>query len=150
MKTDFHALIASCTGGVFRCHSPLPDAALESAARAALRIVPIRLNPVRDKNAFLNALAAALEFPAHFGHNWDAFYDCLLDPVRGEGGGTLLVLREASGFARADPDEFAAAMDTLADAADYWNGAGKALLTVVELETPALAPGLAEISCPAN
>jgi hypothetical protein len=61
-----------------------------------------------------------------------------------------LVLREASGFARAEPEEFAAAVDTLSDAADYWKDEGKALLTVVELDTPALAPELAEISCPAT
>jgi len=61
-----------------------------------------------------------------------------------------VVLRDGSGFARADPEEFAAAMDTLADAADYWKGEGRALLVVVELETPALAPELAEISCPAT
>jgi len=148
MKTDFLKLIESRSGGVFRGHAPLPDRALESAAKE-MQIVPVRLVAVRDKNAFLNALAKALQFPEYFGHNWDAFYDCLLDLEPGPGG-TLLVLRDGSGFARADPEEFAAAMDTLADAADYWKGEGRALLVVVELETPALAPELAEISCPAT
>ena len=63
---------------------------------------------------------------------------------------TLLVLRDASGFARGEPEEFAAAVDTLADAADYWKGEGRALLVVVELKTPALAPERMEISCPAT
>ena len=114
-----------------------------------MQIVPARMLAVRDKNAFLNALAKALQFPEYFGHNWDAFYDCLLDLEPGSGG-TLLLLRDASGFARADPEEFAAAVATLADAADYWKGEGRALLVVVELETPALAPELTEISCPAT
>lgn len=150
MKSDFFKLIESGTGGVFRCHSPLPDRALESAVQKKMRVVPVRLVAARDKTAFLNAIAVALQFPDYFGHNWDAFYDCLLDLKHGDGAGTLLLLREASGFARGDPEEFAAAVGTLADAADYWKGENKALLVVVELEAPALAPELAEISRPAT
>jgi len=148
MKTDFFKLIESRACGVFRCHEPLSDRVLESAAQKTMRVVPVRLVAARDKNAFLNAIAKALQFPDYFGHNWDAFYDCLLDLKHGDGAGTLLVLRSASGFARAEPEEFAAAVDTLADAADYWKGENKALLVVVELEAPALAPELAEISRP--
>ena len=148
MKTDFLKLMESRAGGVFRCHAPLSDQALESAGKE-MQIVPARLLAVRDKNAFLNALAKALQFPEYFGYNWDAFYDCLLDLEPGPGG-TVLLLRDASGFARAEPEEFAAAVDTLADAADYWKGEGRALLVVVELETPAMAPELTEISCPAT
>src|SRR5512141_2182716 len=120
MKADFLKLIESGAGGVFRCQAPLPEAALETAERKKLLVVPVRLIAARDKNAFLNAIAKALRFPAYFGHNWDAFYDCLLDLKHDEGAGTLLVLRDASGFARAEPEEFAAAVDTLTDAADYW------------------------------
>ena len=148
MKTDLFRLIESHAGGVFRCHAPVSDQALESAAQKAMRVVLVRLVAARDKNAFLNAFAKALRFPDYFGHNWDAFYDCLLDLQHGDDAGTLLVLREASGFARAEPEEFAAAAAAMQDAADYWNSAHQALLVVVELEAPALAPELAEISCP--
>ncbi len=148
MKADFFKLIESGAGGVFRCHAPLPEAVLESAARKKLLVVPVRLPAARDKNGFLNAIAKALRFPDYFGHNWDAFYDCLLDLKHDDGAGTLLVLRDASGFARAAPEEFAAAVDTLMDAADYWKGENRVLLVVVELEAPALAPELAEISPP--
>ena len=150
MKTDLQSLIESHAGGVFRSHAILSDQALESVAKKSMRIVPVRLVAARDKNAFLNAIAKALQFPDYFGHNWDAFYDCLLDLKHGDRAGTLLVLREASGFARAEPEEFAAAAATLADAADYWKSENKVLLTIVELETPALAPELAEISLPAK
>ena len=148
MKTDLFRLIESHAGGVFRCHAPVSDQALESAAQKAMRVVLVRLVAARDKNAFLNAFAKALRFPDYFGHNWDAFYDCLLDLQHGDDAGTLLVLREASGFARAEPEEFAAAAAAMQDAADYWKSAHQALLVVVELEAPALAPELAEISCP--
>ena len=148
MKTDLQRLIESHSGGVFRSHATLSDQALESVVKKSMRIVPVRLVAARDKNAFLNAIAKAVPFPDYFGHNWDAFYDCLLDLKHGDGAGTLLVLREASGFARAEPEEFAAAMATLEDAADYWKSENKVLLAIVELEAPALAPELAEISLP--
>ena len=95
MKTDLHGLIESRASGVFRSHATLSDQALESVAKKSLRIVPIRLAAARDKIAFLNAIAKALQFPDYFGHNWDAFYDCLLDLKHGDGAGTLLVWREA-------------------------------------------------------
>ena len=148
MKTDFFKLIESHASGVFRCHSPLPDQALEYARQMKMQVVPVRLVAARDKKAVLNAIAKALQFPDYFGHNWDAFYDSLLELKHGEGAGTLLMLREASGFARAEPEEFAAAVGALADAADHWRHEKKALLAVVELEAPALAPELEEISCP--
>jgi RNAse (barnase) inhibitor barstar len=150
LKTDFSGLVESHAGGIFRCHTPLPAAALAAAASKNMLVVPVRLTAARDKNAFLNAVAKALQFPAYFGHNWDAFYDCLLDLKHGDVAGTLLILQDASGFARAEPEEFAAATDTLADAADYWKGEHKALLVVAELATPTLAPELPEISCPAT
>jgi hypothetical protein len=58
----------------------------------------------------------------------------------------LVLLRDASGFARAEPDEFAAAVDALQDAADFWEDEQKTLLVVVELEAPVLAPELPEVN----
>jgi len=146
MKNDFFKLIESGTGGVFRCHAPFAEETLDSAAKWKLLAVPVRLVAARDKNAFLTAIAKALQFPEYFGHNWEAFYDCLLELRHSERAGTLLVLRDASGFARAEPEELAAALGALADAADYWSHKNKALIVVVELDVPALAPDLAEIS----
>ncbi|HVY06175.1 MAG TPA: barstar family protein [Burkholderiales bacterium] len=126
--------------GVFRSSTPVA-AKLNKAGELANFIV--KLNAVRDKTAFLNAIAKAMAFPEYFGHNWDGLYDCLLDKDPGPGGAGI-VFEQASGFARAEPDEFAAAVDTLTDAADYWKDEGKILLAVFELDAPALAPELAE------
>lgn len=145
MTMDFQFLLDSGATGVFRMHQALPDSVLDAATGDALRVMPLRLTTIRDKNAFLLAFAGAATFPAHFGRNWDAFYDCLLDMDPGDGG-ILIVLQNASGFARAEPEEFAAAIDALTDAADYWKEQGKTLAVIVELEAPALAPELPEIN----
>ncbi len=65
----------------------------------------------QTKSEFLAAVAGALDFPDWFGHNLDAFADCLDDlditPVvlLWDGWGTL---------ARSDPETFALVVDVLA------------------------------------
>lgn len=146
MTTEFPTLIKAGKGGVFRCHATVSDKMLEAARHAGMRVEKAALQGARDKNAFLKAVAKSLRFPEYFGHNWDAFYDCLIDLEHEKGEGILVLLREASGFARADPEEFAAAIDTLQDAVEFWDDDGKMLVVIVELEAPVLAPELAEIS----
>lgn len=146
MKAVFYELIESGAGGVFRCHALVNEKALGAAAQRGMRVERVALHGARDKNAFLNAVAKSLRFPEYFGHNWDAFYDCLIDLEHEKGEGILVLLRDASGFARTDPEEFAAAVDAIQDAVDFWEDEGKTLLVVVELEAPVLAPELAEIT----
>jgi len=143
MKAEFSKLVETGASGVYRCHSALTETVLGAAWP---RVEKVALAGSRDKKAFLNVVAGALAFPDYFGHNWDAFYDCLVELEHGKGEGLLVLLREASGFARAEPDEFAAAVDALQDAADFWEGEQKTLLVVVELEAPVLAPELPEVS----
>ena len=146
MKANFSKLVETGASGVYRCHSALAEASLGAAAQRGMRVEKVALSGARDKNAFLNAIARALVFPDYFGHNRDAFYDCLVDLEHDKGEGMLVLLRDASGFARAQPDEFAAAVDALQDASDFWEGEQKTLLVVVELEAPVLAPELPEVS----
>ena len=145
MTMDFQTLVDGHIGGVFRIHRLLSQAVVQAARTPSPRIVAVHLATAHDKSAFLAGIAGALHFPAHFGRNWDAFYDCLLDIDPGDGG-TLILLQDASAFARAEPDEFASAIDTLTDAADYWKERKKTLTVIVELEAPALAPELPEVS----
>ena len=42
-------------------------------------IFRVELKGVRSKKALLEALATGLKLPKHFGHNWDALADCLMD-----------------------------------------------------------------------
>jgi len=146
MSSEFSALIAEGRGGIFRCHAAVRTQDLDAAARRGMRVAAAALRGARDKDAFLKVVAEALAFPDYFGHNWDAFFDCLVELEHGKGEGTLVWLRDASGFARAEPEEFAAAMDAFQDAADSWEDEGKTLLVICELEAPVLAPGLPEIT----
>jgi RNAse (barnase) inhibitor barstar len=148
MMATLLKLIEGGSSGVFRCHTALPHVKLQAVGQHGLRLAQIGLATAHDKNAFLRAVASGLAFPEYFGHNWDAFYDCLTELTEEQGNGIVLLLRDASGFARAEPEEFAAAVDALQDAAEYWEEKGKMLLVIVELEAPVLAPELTEINAP--
>ena len=75
----------------------------------------------RTASNLFGEFARALAFPEYFGHNWDAFYDCLADLSEHHRGGLVIVFDDLSGFARAEAEEFAAAVDSLRDAVEcFW------------------------------
>jgi hypothetical protein len=57
--------------------SELDDLAQSSPKGTAARV--IRGTRCTSKDRTFQEWAAALQFPAYFGHNWDAFVDCLHD-----------------------------------------------------------------------
>jgi RNAse (barnase) inhibitor barstar len=146
MTTELAELLDREVGGVYRYHGKLPAETMQAAITHGIHPAVLDLARVRDKNGFLKIAADALLFPDYFGHNWDAFYDCLLELENRQEKGALLWLRDASGLARAEPEEFATAIDALGEAVEYWNDRQKTLLVVAELEAPILAPELPEIS----
>lgn len=145
MTDSLRTLIASTGSGVFRRHSRQHADAVSAADLTGFTVVEVGLEPVHERKVFFQRMAGALAFPAHFGHNLDAFYDCLADLAGSCDKGLVLVLRGASGFARGEPEEFGAAVDALIDAADYWKAQGKSLIAVIELDQTVLAPELPEI-----
>ena len=83
-----------------------------NAARAEGWTTWILTGEPTTKAGLLVAAATAMEFPAWFGHNWDALADCLTE-VATEAPGGLLVWPDAGALAAAAPDEWAVALDVL-------------------------------------
>ncbi|TDD71424.1 hypothetical protein E1293_33760, partial [Actinomadura darangshiensis] len=67
----------------------------------------------RTRAAFFREAARALGFPAHFGHNWDAFLDSLRDLDRP----VLTVSNADELLADEDPRQFAILLDICAESA---------------------------------
>lgn len=80
---------------------------------------------VHDKAGFLAGIAAALEFPAYFGHNWDAFEEMVNDLSWAPAPGYVLLYDHVGQFACADPERWAVAQDILSEAARQWDAAGR-------------------------
>lgn len=78
-----HTLLRATTGEAVQCVpvlAPLADwqdAARNFALPSCIWFAD--LSGCQTKAEVLAALAAQWELPAHFGHNWDALYDCLTD-----------------------------------------------------------------------
>ncbi|HZO02881.1 MAG TPA: barstar family protein [Burkholderiales bacterium] len=88
-----------------------------------------------DKESLLRNIAAALDFPSWFGHNWDALEDCLSD-LPGEGH-VLLIENAKAG------DDLGVLIDVLRSSASSRAARGKPFFAVFidparELELPPL------------
>jgi hypothetical protein len=73
---DFHA---PPTAGVFRIPAGRTTDFVTAASAAGCCVRRIDLRGVRARTDLLARIAATLEFPGWFGHNWDAMSDCLSD-----------------------------------------------------------------------
>ena len=73
-----------------------------------------------DKTELLNRIARALQFPATFGHNWDALSDCIGDLSWLPAKGYWLEFPHAAEFRLAAIEDFDTLMSILDDAATTW------------------------------
>jgi RNAse (barnase) inhibitor barstar len=76
----------------------------------------------QSKQDVLDMIAAQYTFPAHFGKNFDALYDCMTDLVHksGQQPGFIVVLEHIPANARFDKEAREQLLDIFRDAADYW------------------------------
>lgn len=98
--------------------------ALEAAALGrgfALRRV--NLQGCGGKADFLARIAAALDFPDWFGHNWDALADCLGDLAWIDAPGLVVVLEHLNDLKTAAPADCDTALEIIAEAA-AWHAEG--------------------------
>ncbi|MBI4193960.1 MAG: barstar family protein [Betaproteobacteria bacterium] len=116
--------------GVYRAPPDLQPLK-QRAVQAGLAWLPVDLAPVGEKSRFLAVCAEDLGFPKTFGHNWDAFADCLQDFSWRTAPGYVVHLRNAAVFAMAAPAEWATAREILSEAAGFWAARGKTFLVLV-------------------
>lgn len=88
---------------------------------------------------FHTAIAAALDFPTHYGKNLDAFSDCLSYINIPEEGGKVLVLRRIDHFAATSPKLAQAVLDICADKSRFHLLLGRRLVILLQSDNPALS-----------
>jgi len=105
--------------------TPEATAALCSLAGSlGFDAVRIDLATCGDKTSFLERMAEALAFPAWFGQNWDAFFDCLADLGWRPARGYVLLLEHADTMRCDAPEALDTALAILGDAASAWESRG--------------------------
>ena len=101
--------------GVYRASRP--DEILDATRGSSLRIARIGFGGAAGKEALMERIACALEFPRWFGGNWDALEDCLADLSWLDAAGHVLLIE---GAAELPGDDRGILLDVLASAAAAW------------------------------
>lgn len=112
-------LLEAGKGGVFFL-APTPVKSVQSAAKAAgLRFFHIEGKNIERREQMLNAIATALQLPAHFGSNWDALEEGLID-IEGDAKGYVLYYDHIDPLVAAHPDQFQTFIEVCRDAVATW------------------------------
>ena len=101
--------------GVYRASRS--DEILDATQGSELLVSRIALSGAADKEALMQRIALAMEFPSWFGANWDALEDCLADLSCSKAGGHVLLIE---GAADLPADDRGILVDILASAAASW------------------------------
>ena len=101
----------------FRVHD-LQDA----AASLGQHFLYANLAAAQTKQDVLDRIAESFLFPAHFGKNLDALYDCMTDLIHKAGAqpGFVVVLEQLPDNPRFDREAREQLIDVFRDAADFW------------------------------
>lgn len=105
--------------GVYFVGSGDLDRLARRAAREQLSISRIDLASCHDKEELLRRLAASLQLPPTFGHNWDALADCLRDLRWLPAWGHVLLFAHADEFRQLAETDYDILLGILDDAATF-------------------------------
>ena len=98
------------------------DDLMQAAQGVGQHFLYANLSAAQSKQEVLETIAESFLFPAHFGKNLDALYDCMTDLVNKSGPqpGFVVVLEQIPDNARFDRESREQLLDVFRDAADFW------------------------------
>jgi RNAse (barnase) inhibitor barstar len=109
---------------------------LRAAAKSVgIAWLDLDLAGVASRDAFLRRCAEVFSLPDHFGRNWDALHECLLDFAAAGTPGAVVHWRRGAELARRAPETVATGLEILGDAARYWRGSGRIFVVVVDRDS---------------
>ena len=119
-------------GGVFFVPGTVAPKAIQAAAkRAGFAYFHVEGKNIEKKEQLLNHVATALRFPGHFGHNWDALEECLIDMEWADADGYVIFYDHIDGLQAAHPDQFETFVEICRDAVASWKEDDKAMLVLL-------------------
>lgn len=98
------------------------DDLMKAAEDVSQHFLYANLSGAQTKQDVLDRIAESFLFPAHFGKNLDALYDCMTDLVNKAGvqPGFVVVLEQLPDNPRFDREAREQLLDVFRDAADFW------------------------------
>ena len=107
--------------GLYRLRTDLnADYIVALLSKAGWRGFYIEGEVVKSKEDFLRVAGAAMSFPDYYGHNWDAFDECITDLSWLPAKGYVLIYQEVWPFPRNDRTAWQQARAILTDAVAFW------------------------------
>lgn len=119
-------LLKPDAAGVYAVHGD-PQALVDACDSAGLKTFDLRLDSRVSRKELLKACYKAFKFPDHFGRNWDALRDCLLDLDEAEGYAVSVL--EANDL---EPDVLERFLEILREVSEQWRDEGKAFWVFCE------------------
>ncbi len=98
---------------------------------------------IEKKEQFFNHAAVATKFPAHFGNNWDAFYDCITEFDGIDAEGFVIYFDHTDAFAAHHESQLETLIELFQDAVDFWREDGKGMLVLMSGD--AVPPGVKKV-----
>jgi RNAse (barnase) inhibitor barstar len=96
------------------------EAVEQIAAEPGTKVFYLDGKKINSKETFLSKAAEAMQFPAYFGANWDAFDECITDLTWCPAERYVILYDHADIFAQAEPTQYQIALDILNSAKEYW------------------------------
>jgi RNAse (barnase) inhibitor barstar len=98
------------------------DDLMRAAQESGQHFLFANLTEFQSKQEVLEGIATSFLFPAHFGKNLDALFDCMTDLVNKAGPqpGFVVVLEQIPDNSRFDRESREQLLDVFRDAADFW------------------------------
>ena len=95
---------------------------MQTAQDTGQHFLYANLANAQTKQEVLETIAQSFLFPAHFGKNFDALYDCMTDLIHKAGPqpGFIVVLEQLPDNPRFDREAREQLLDVFRDAADFW------------------------------
>ena len=132
MSLTLNQLLSGAPPAIYRLRSRArPTTIAQALTRPGWRCFYLDGRAIDGKAAFLAAAAQAMQFPSYFGHNWDAFEECINDLAWAPAHGYALLYDHSARFARAAPAEWHTARAILEDAVARWHASGTPLYVLL-------------------
>lgn len=121
MRSSLGTLLESGESGPYLLEGEVDVALLrlQSVARG-YQFIDLDCRPASDKTKLMLQAARAFDLPSHFGSNWDALADCVMDLSWTPGLRWVVLVRGLESLRASEPDSYRTLLDILIEASEYW------------------------------
>ena len=123
-------LLEDGKGGVFYLPATVTLKSVQATARkAGYAFYHIEGKNIARKEQLMNAVGTSLGLPNHFGENWDALEESLID-LESDAEGFMIYYDHIDGLVGAHPDQFQTFMEICRDAVGSWKEDGTPFVVI--------------------